>query len=318
MPLLSKLFRGDKALEACQVNDSAHVLIGSRGPHVKKIQQALSLLDGALIDRDETAEGRYGRSTADAVLTYKRQRSIINRTYQTAADNIVGKMTITSLDREVLAGEGRPPLRGCTTDEGGGSARSVTAPLAVGAPPQVEFPPATLNVTFQEALFEREAIDTNSLRTVLLVERATKLLAPFGLKLSTRFLPSVTYPYEVGERDDIDVRGIRKAAENASRGFPSLLRVIFCHLRKTTSTATSQGQVTGIAGFPNFVLLNKDRRHPDNGTLLHEMIHCSSDRFMPDVHSTDANSVFSRGDDRTLLEVEHARSLNASFFKTAG
>jgi hypothetical protein len=45
---------------------------------------------------------RYGPSTADAVLTYKTTRNIVNRSYQTQADNIVGKMTIAAMDKELL------------------------------------------------------------------------------------------------------------------------------------------------------------------------------------------------------------------------
>jgi len=323
MPLLSKLFRGDRALEVCQVNDSAHLVVGTRGPHVKKVQKALTLLDGALIDKKETIDGLYGRSTAAAVLNYKQKRSIINRTYQSTADNIVGKMTISMLDQEVSKAESRPPLNGCSGDlRGGGGGRSqqfagnVSNLIGAG---QLEFPPARLNLAIQEALLEREVTNTNSLRTVLLLDRARLLLQPFGLKLSSRFLPSFTYPYDVGERDDIDVRGIRKAAEAASPDTGNSLRVIFCHLRKTTSTATSQGASTGITGFKNFVLLNKDLQHPDNGTLLHEMIHCSNDRFMTDIHpQNDPDNIFSQSADRSILRDEHAKSLNESFFKTTG
>jgi hypothetical protein len=38
-------------------------------------------------------------------LSYKKKRNIINRSYQTQADNIVGKMTIASLDNEMMARE---------------------------------------------------------------------------------------------------------------------------------------------------------------------------------------------------------------------
>src|SRR5262249_41293895 len=41
--------------------------------------------------------------TAAAVLAYKRKRNIVNRTYQAQADNIVGKMTMAALDREMVA-----------------------------------------------------------------------------------------------------------------------------------------------------------------------------------------------------------------------
>lgn len=315
MPLHSQLFRGDNALEACLVNDAAHVVEGTRGPHVNKIQHALALLDGAPIDGSEVSAGLYGRSTANAVLAYKRQRGIINTAYQNTADDIVGKMTIASLDNEVAIGENRPPLRGCTTDIGGGSSSGVRSRLAVGDSLPSQFAAGRLRVAFQEALDSGETIAGSSLRTVLLVDRAEKLLAPFNLRISAIFLPTFSYPFTVGERDEIDVRSIRKAAENAGPAAVSSLRVIFCHLRKTTSTATSQGERTGVSGFKNFVLINKDRSHPDNGTLLHEMIHCSNDRFMNDIHDDDQNSVYSRGDNRSLLRDEHAQSLNTSFFR---
>ena len=106
MSLQSKLFRGDRALEAAAVSDSAHVTPGSLGRHVSKIQAALSFIDGAVISGLEIQRASYGPSTARMVLLYKQKRNIINRSYQTAADDIVGKMTIASLDREMLKQEG--------------------------------------------------------------------------------------------------------------------------------------------------------------------------------------------------------------------
>jgi hypothetical protein len=61
-------------------------------------------LDGAAIDPD----GSYGPATAAAVLAYKQKRKIINFSYQTTADNIVGKMTMAALDKEMLAAELKP------------------------------------------------------------------------------------------------------------------------------------------------------------------------------------------------------------------
>src|SRR5262249_11063814 len=102
MALQSQLFRGDPKLEAAAVSDPAHILPGATGEHVRKIQLALIQLDGAAIDPD----GKYGTATAAAVLAYKQKRNIINLTYQTQADNIVGKMTMTALDKEMSANEG--------------------------------------------------------------------------------------------------------------------------------------------------------------------------------------------------------------------
>jgi len=102
MFLLSTQFKGDQKLEACLIKDPAHITQGSRGEHVSKIQVALLLVDGANIVRQETSARLYGTSTAEAVLAYKTKRRIINTTYQTKPDNIVGKMTMAALDREML------------------------------------------------------------------------------------------------------------------------------------------------------------------------------------------------------------------------
>jgi hypothetical protein len=99
MALQSQLFRGDLKLEAAAVSDPAHILPGDAGDHVRKIQLALIQLDGAVIDSD----GKFGPATAAAVLAYKQKRGIINRTYQTKPDNIVGKMTMNALDQEMLS-----------------------------------------------------------------------------------------------------------------------------------------------------------------------------------------------------------------------
>jgi hypothetical protein len=114
MPLRSQLFAGDFKLQACLDKHAAHVQPGAQGDHVGKIQTALFLVDGLSVDPAELREQFYGKSTAAAVLAYKKKRKIINLAYQTTEDNIVGKMTIAALDRDVLARETRPadvPLR---------------------------------------------------------------------------------------------------------------------------------------------------------------------------------------------------------------
>jgi peptidoglycan hydrolase-like protein with peptidoglycan-binding domain len=105
MGLQSKLFRGDPRLEAAAVSDPAHITLGASGPYVRKIQTALIVLDGANISANDVQRTLYGTSTASAVLAYKQKRNIINLSYQTQADNIVGKMTIASLDGEMLKWE---------------------------------------------------------------------------------------------------------------------------------------------------------------------------------------------------------------------
>lgn len=105
MPLQSKPFRGDAALEACLLHDSKHITPGSKGNHVRKIQDALTVLDDAQIDPAEIASGNYGPFTAAAVLSYKTARNIVNHRYQRKADNIVGKMTIAAMDSELCQSE---------------------------------------------------------------------------------------------------------------------------------------------------------------------------------------------------------------------
>ena len=107
MPLLSELFKGEVALEDAASRDAAHILRGARGPHVVRIQKALNILDGAGLVED----GIYGPGTANAVLEYKRKRGIINRSYQDAADDIVGRMTMAKLDEEMLAHDSVPAAK---------------------------------------------------------------------------------------------------------------------------------------------------------------------------------------------------------------
>jgi peptidoglycan hydrolase-like protein with peptidoglycan-binding domain len=102
MPLKSKLLGGDPRLEACLVSDPAHITPGSRGDHVTKIQLALNQLD----DAELAFDGIYGLATAQAVTDYKNDPSRrILQPSQKTADNIVGKLTIASLDSEMLAAE---------------------------------------------------------------------------------------------------------------------------------------------------------------------------------------------------------------------
>jgi len=105
MGLKSYLFAGNQALEQCAVRDAAHILRGAKGVHVGKIQTALVALDDAPIDPAEWRGRMYGASTERAVLSFKQKRKIINRSYQSKEDAIVGKMTIAALDEEMLAVE---------------------------------------------------------------------------------------------------------------------------------------------------------------------------------------------------------------------
>jgi peptidoglycan hydrolase-like protein with peptidoglycan-binding domain len=108
MPLQSKLFTipRDQKLEACLVSDPAHIIPGSVGDHVKKIQVALSRLSNAPLKLD----GIYGPKTAAAVKAFKSapQRRILGPG-QSTPDDIVGKRTIKSLDDEMDIFENESP-----------------------------------------------------------------------------------------------------------------------------------------------------------------------------------------------------------------
>jgi hypothetical protein len=110
MPLRSFLFAGDARLEACLVDNAAHLTRGAQGEHVRLVQVALGHLDGAVIAAAELKRGHYDFSTSGAVLAFKAKRGIVNRAYQKSADDIVGKMTIAALDAEMLASQ-RPARR---------------------------------------------------------------------------------------------------------------------------------------------------------------------------------------------------------------
>ena len=100
MPLVSQLFTNppNPDLEACLVDDAAHILQGAQGTHVACIQIALSLLsDGTVF---LVIDGVYGGATATAVLNYKDARNILGPG-QVTPDNIVGKQTLQSLDDEM-------------------------------------------------------------------------------------------------------------------------------------------------------------------------------------------------------------------------
>jgi hypothetical protein len=73
---------------------------------VRKIQAALITLDRANIDVSEIAHEYYGPFTAKAVLAYKKKQTPpIIGDYQRDVDDIVGKMTIKSLDDAMKAKE---------------------------------------------------------------------------------------------------------------------------------------------------------------------------------------------------------------------
>lgn len=94
--LISRRFAGIPELEACAVDDSAHLLSGSQGPHVALVQQALIDLGQQI---ESGATGNYGPDTEAAATAYKAARQILNFAGQ--IDPIVGRKTIAALDAEI-------------------------------------------------------------------------------------------------------------------------------------------------------------------------------------------------------------------------
>jgi hypothetical protein len=119
MPLTSDLFTKPKPndrLNACLVNDSAHVTLRSpreKGKHVSLIQSALFIILPDVNLKDELGAEEYGPLTAEAVFRFKDTRNpkILNKALgQIVPDNIVGKLTIEALDQEMLARQGKPAV----------------------------------------------------------------------------------------------------------------------------------------------------------------------------------------------------------------
>jgi hypothetical protein len=328
MALFSRLFRGVPELEACLVRDSAHVTPGTVGPHVPKIQKALMLVDRVIVDADEVEGMCYGESTAAAVLAYKQKRNIINRSYQTQADNIVGKMTIKALDSEVSAAEG--PLRPCPC---GDPVRGRSVPVQIrsssgirGGEKQITGTPTNLNaqlkVAYQAAVGTGKGfaglLRANRSRFVLETQGRV-LLAPWGMTLQPTNLGTFVFPYSVGPRAPTDVQRIREFAEKAATTQPNILRVIFCRFDDTAEEfGISGGPAFGGVGFLPFVLLNTLKLRNDGGTMVHEMIHTSDDKFFSDsAHDKEGEfplSVFCSHEGRTEIREPHAVALSKAFF----
>lgn len=323
MGLSSKHFSGNAALEACLVKDSTHILQGARGRHVGKIQEALAILDGALIASAEAIDETYGVTTAAAVLAYKKARNIINRSYQQQADNIVGKMTIDSLDKGMLSAERSRKHFPCHQPVIGGAARTQVQALNGGLQRdgQQQLPAKTLAILIQlvrvKGKLGRHAFEL----AIELVPRANELLKQFGMKVGRLAGFSLEFPRKVKYGETEEFLGLRKAAENAMPGFKPALRVLICPFRTNQDgddDVKTNGASFSLKGFDRFVVLNANTLRADRGTLLHEMIHCSDESLMSDLtpphDPIDSDSVFSWNPNRTRLKVEHARSLQKAFF----
>lgn len=108
--LTSKDLSGDQRLQDCSIKDASHVVPGDRGPHVKKIQDALIKVAGQTIDPKELSASSYGPSTARAVEAFKRTQTPPLLNYKREIDPITGVKTITALDKLLKASPKPPPI----------------------------------------------------------------------------------------------------------------------------------------------------------------------------------------------------------------
>jgi hypothetical protein len=329
MPLLSKFFRGDKKLEAAQVSDPAHLVHGTVGPHVAKVQMALFAIDSLSIDRGEVKLQTYGPSTARAVLAYKSKRQIINRAYQNRPDDIVGKMTITRLDQDMLQWElSHRHVGECRKSSVGrsglafGQAQGGLVTRSLLADGRTVKPQLNRALRIVCAITKRASIE-DGYPIARHIQRARDILFEFGLTLSVEFkegfVDTVDFPQTLVIEDDVAL--LRQAWENTRPGLGNILRVIVCQGPINGNLGETFRNVTvGSNRFPPFAVLNSRNKVPNvDTTLLHEMIHAANNG--PISHDPEPFSVFfshaspSPGSiERRMLKEEHAIQLSRSFF----
>ncbi|MEO8805615.1 MAG: hypothetical protein ABI433_06010 [Burkholderiaceae bacterium] len=337
MGLLSLLFRGNAALEACAVRDEAHILVGAKGEHVAKIQFALFRIDRSTIDRNELVSQTYGNSTAAAVLQYKQRRAIINRSYQSAADNIVGKMTIAALDRELLSVQRPFPMTGdcaqslleVSPPQFAQQAAAIRDPKAFGAPKIVSGPdekPVPLNSLVSIFISQTTASRLDGFPIARQVDFARDALFEHGITLSLAFGNPIadTIPFNDNLLFDDNLIQLRKMSEDIRPGIPQVLRVIVCRMAAHFGE-TKRNVVIGTQTVRPFCLLNSQERDPNDTTLLHEMIHASLDG---PAHDSEPNSVFFDNHSlspaiprleaprRSVLKNNRAKSVATSFYSS--
>lgn len=345
MALQSKLFKGDPKLEACEVSDPAHLTVGAQGDHVAKVQSALFAIDSLRIDRQELLSQSYGPSTARAVLAYKTKRQIINHTYQNTPDSIVGKMTITRLDRDLTLWEqthkGKNDCRGGQTAAPSGpglisrtsasspsfALTSVRNPASVRGPsggqPRINKRMLVIycSITRNAALEDGYPLAASvELAKDKLFEHGMSLTLAFGPGSGARFADTINFPGRIILDEDVGL--LRKASEDVRPGFPSVLRVIVCRRSPRGNPGETLRDIeVGGTRFPPFVLLNSENLTLDNETLLHEMIHAALPKTVSRLHDPERFSVFFEfgrsqlGDtNRSVLKPERAAALSNGFF----
>jgi hypothetical protein len=324
MPLKSRLFAGDAKLEDCAVRDQAHLTPGTQGAHVGKVQYALDVIDNLKIERRELMEQVYGPSTADAVLSFKRRRAIINRAYQTTADNIVGRMTIAALDAEMAQRQNLSLAVGeCARDRGGGvlfasrqpSAFAETVGAPAKAPPQLG---KKLRVIFGITQQTSGPFDLGAQ-----IKAANTALGVFGMSLDVQSGTGATpdaLPTAQSYTIEDDIIEIRKASETARPGLPNVLRVMIVKMGVFNFGETLRGKILDGKTVNTFVFLNCNIRDVSDATLLHEMIHASQPRAQQHDRTPNSSIFFENGSldpnsvRRTDLPEVHARELAAAYF----
>jgi hypothetical protein len=108
-----------KKLDDCATKDPAHFVVGAFGDHISLVHDALiqlgqhSFLDPteAQAFNAEVAGAFYGKMTAKVVESYKNNHKPkpIVQPWQTKADNVVGRQTISFLDDDMAALDPAPP-----------------------------------------------------------------------------------------------------------------------------------------------------------------------------------------------------------------
>jgi peptidoglycan hydrolase-like protein with peptidoglycan-binding domain len=332
MPLQSRLFAEDRRLQRCAVEHAAHVQPGDRGDFVERIQRALRRLDAAQIAPNELAGAFYGPSTAQAVLAYKTKRRIINTSYQTKPDAIVGIMTIGRMDQELRGRDLLPrqpgvcQLCGVSADRLAprGHAIRPTVAKPVAEPDRKKQLGGMVRIFLQQTSHSIEKGHAFPFRRQ--VEVAKDRLFEHGVSFSVE--SGLDRPQTIKFSDavvtDDDVADLHRASQLALPTANKMIRVIICSMRNSTHFGETHTKATVDGAIvPPFVLLNSALIDRDNATLLHELIHASK-KIHPHSHDPEPHSIFSRfghdqssndGDvERRMLKAEHAETLARSFF----
>jgi hypothetical protein len=337
--LVSSLMREDPNLQACLVNDSAHLTIGAQGRHVARVQMALFALDWLVIDKSEIRSQSYGSSTAAAVLSFKRKRGIINFSYQQTADNIVGKMTIARLDSEMVLwerGSRRLDICSCCppgdpASENRSDSRFFASSVAASAPASgtgAGTPPTQFNKTLHIiCTMTRKTQKEGGFNFQPLIDFANVRLKTFGMQIAVDFSsansPAVIEFFDSLVLDD-DLPVLRKACEDVHSGSPGVLRAIACHRSVNANPGQTYRDIfIGGTLFKPFIVLNSNLTTSttplDDNVLIHEMIHASHAKIEP--HDPELTSVFtefartqSTSPPRTILKDNRALQLSSGFF----